>query len=76
MPVTTDRLAAELGYHNLSSLVWIIVCSNEAMVVVEGVRTTVYVDTGCQVSTLIEEFCLEFGFKNFPQGGLLHLKGT
>ena len=38
MLVHTDKLAAEPGYHNHSPLVWLLGCSNEAMVMVEGWR--------------------------------------
>ena len=34
------------------------------------------VETGSQVSTLTEGFCLEFGLTVIPLGGLLYLKGT
>ena len=76
MLVTTDKLAAEPGYHNHSSLVWLYCHSNEATVVVERVKMMMLVDTGSQVTTLIEGFSLEFGLKILPLGGLLHLKGT
>ena len=34
MPVTNDKMAAESGYHNPSTLVWLIGHSNEATDVV------------------------------------------
>ena len=37
---------------------------------------TALVDTGSQVSTLTEGFCLEFGLRILPLRGCLHLKGT
>ena len=56
MPVTNDKPAEEPGYHNTSSLVWLIGYYNQATVVVKGVEMMALVDTGSQVSTLTEGF--------------------
>ena len=38
MPVTSDKVAVEPGYHNPSPLIWLIGLSHETTVVVEWVR--------------------------------------
>ena len=42
----------------------------------EGLEVMALVDTGPQVSTLTEMFCLEFRLRSLSLGGLLYLKGT
>ena len=74
--VNVNTPVAEPGFHNPSPMVWIIVHTNEAVVVVEGVEMVALVDTRSKISALTEWFCLEFGFRILPLRGLLHLKGT
>ena len=64
--VSLNTWAAEPGYHNLSLVVWLIGCANEAPVVVEGAEMIALVDTGSQMSTLTKGFCTEIGLRILP----------
>ena len=75
-PVITDKPAAEPGYHNPSTLVWLIGYSNEAMAVVERAKMMELVDAGSQVSTLTKGLFLESGLKDSSSEDLLCLEGT
>ena len=59
--ITSGKSNSEPGYHIPSPLVWLIGHLNEAMVVVEGVKTMASVNIESQIFTLTEGFCLEFG---------------
>ena len=64
MSVSTNKLAAESGYHNPDPLVWVLGHANVAMVVIDGGKTMALVDTGSQISTLTEGFCTEMGLRD------------
>ena len=61
MLISPGKSNLEQGYLNPSPFVWQIGHLNMSMVAVEGVETMALADTGCQVSTLTEGFCLECG---------------
>ena len=63
-------MTSEPGYIILGPLMQLIGFYNEATVVVDGVQTMAIVDTGSQVSTLMEGFCLESGLTILPLEGL------
>ena len=62
---------AESGYYGPDPLVCLLGHVQEIRLVVEGVETTVLVDTGSQISALTEGFCTEKGLKILPLRNLL-----
>ena len=55
---------------------WLVGCTNEAPVVMDGCEVAALVDLGEQVLTMSAQLCEELGLKIQPLGQLLELEGT
>ena len=55
---------------------WLVGCTNEAPVVMDGCEVAALVDLGEQVLTMSAQLCEELGLKIQPLGRLLELEGT
>ena len=54
----------------------LVVCSNEALLIVDGQETTALLDLGTQVSSVSAKFCEDIALQIKPLGWWLELEGT
>ena len=57
-------------------IAYLVGCSNEAPVIVDGQEMTALIDLGDQVSTISSQFCGDLALQIQPLGQLLELEGT
>ena len=68
--------AAPVPFLNPDPIAHLVVCSNEAPVIVDGQRVTVLIDSGAQVSSISSQFCEDLTLQIQPLGRVLELEGN
>ena len=73
---TRQQEAAPVPFLNPDPVAWLVGCSNEAPVIVDGQRMIVLTDLDAHVSSISSQFCEDLALQIQPLGWLLELEGT